>query len=81
MKLAKLKWTIMHDGDGSACPSDERTCRRMAALRMGPDKGHQTISNAVYQIQRGRQQVQVRITEQLHIRIVMAGVNDKQIEL
>ena len=48
---------------------------------MGPDKGHQAVSNAVYQIQRGRQQVQVRITERLHIRIVVAGVNDKQIEL
>ena len=69
MKLAKLKWTIIHDGDGSVSPSDERTCRRMAALHMGSDKGHQTISNAVYQIQRGRQQVQLHVAEQLHIRI------------
>ena len=69
MKLAKLKWTIMHDGDGSVCPSDERTCRRMAALHMGINKGHQEISNAVYQIQRGRQQAQLPVTEQLHIRI------------
>ena len=81
MKHTKLKWIIIHDGNGSVSPSDEETCRKLAALRMGPDKGHQAVSNAVYQIQRGRQQVQVRITERLHIRIVVAGVNDKQIEL